>query len=68
MAESLRFPPTNARPTWFLEVHLSVLGLGFFHINIQMAIYYNTPAKTKETMTEVGNRKKKQIRFCSIKM
>lgn len=28
-----------------------------------MAIYYNTPAKTKETMTEVGNRKKKQIFF-----
>lgn len=28
-----------------------------------MAIYYNTPAKTKETMTEVGNRKKKNDKF-----
>lgn len=28
-----------------------------------MAIYYNTPEKTKETMTEAGNRKKKTDKF-----
>lgn len=57
MAESLGF--SSKRKTNMVSRSPSISTWSwFFHINIQMAIYYNTPAKTKETMTEVGNRKK----------
>lgn len=62
MAESLSFSSFSTQDQHgFLAVHLSVLDLGFF-ISTYKWPFTNTPEK-KETMTEVGNRKKQKFLF-----
>lgn len=61
MAESLGSPLSNKQPTWFSSSP-SISTWSWFFILTYKWPFTNTPEK-RETMTEVGNRKKKTDKF-----